>query len=330
MKRFLYLAARMTALLPRRLQIALSGRPAVVVDGQQLDPQVQLLLALRRRRGQYGLVEPTVEAGRRRYRAESTIFNPRPTKVGAVRDLEVAGLPARHYAPERSDGAPLTVYFHGGGFVIGDLDTHDEPCRMLCRHSGAHVVSIAYRLAPEHPYPAAVEDAFAAHRWARANAASFGADPRRVAVGGDSAGANLAAVVAMHDAPSAQLLLYPPVDEATDRPSRHLFDKGFFLSLADHDAFGRYYAPKVVSMLDLPFASSPPPAVVAIAGFDILRDEGEAWARKLQESGAPARVLRYPGLGHGFIHMTTVATTARRAMVEIAETWREVLASPSS
>ena len=185
--KLLYVGAKLSAFLPRWLQIKFSGEPPVIVDGQQLDPQVQLLRALRKRRVRYGLVEPTVEAGRTRYRRETAIFNPRPTRVGAVRDLDVAGMRARLYSPldlrrpggwpegvspsGRRDaahpsgedaGAPLTVYFHGGGFVIGDLDTHDEPCRMLCRHSGSHVLSVAYRLAPEHPFPTAVK-----MRWLR-------------------------------------------------------------------------------------------------------------------------------------------------------------------
>jgi acetyl esterase len=318
--RLIYLGAKLTAFLPARLQIKLSGEPPVIVDGQQLDPQVQFLRALRKRRVRYGLVEPTVEAGRARYRRESAIFNPRPTRVRAVRDLEAAGLRARLYSSGDAS-APLTVYFHGGGFVIGDLDTHDEPCRMLCRHSGSHVLSVAYRLAPEHPYPAAVKDALAAFRWARQNAESLGADPKRVAVGGDSAGANLAATVAVFDAPFAQLLFYPPTDETTDRPSRHLFDKGFFLSMNDHAAFRTYYAPEVLAL-----EAGRAPALVVVAGFDILRDEVEAYAAKLPR----AQILRFPGLGHGFIHMTTVARAARRAVIAIAQRWRAMLDQPSS
>jgi len=327
--RGLYLAARLTAFLPRRLQIALSGEPAVVVDGQQLDPQVQLLRALRRGRAPAGLLEPTVEAGRKRYRAETRIFNPRPTPVASVLDFEIGGLRVRHYRPDRADGGPLTVYYHGGGFVIGDLDTHDEPCRMLCRNARTHVLSVAYRLAPEHPYPAAVKDALAAYRWARANAASLGADAQRVAVGGDSAGANLAAVVALVESPCAQLLLYPPTDEKTDWPSRHLFDKDFFLSLADRDAFrSRYFGgtSDPPSLMAAEIATPRAPALVAVAGFDILRDEVEAYARKLLDSGTPTRILRSPGLGHGFVHMTGVCTTARRAVLAIAEEWRGMLA----
>jgi acetyl esterase len=331
--RGLYVAARLTAFLPRRLQIALSGEPPVIVDGQQLDPQVQLLRALRRGRAPAGLLEPSVEAGRKRYRAETRIFNPRPTPVGSVLDFEIGSLRVRHYRPDRTDGGPLTVYYHGGGFCIGDLDTHDEPCRMLCRHARCHVLSVAYRLAPEHPYPAAVKDALAAYRWARANAASLGADPRRVAVGGDSAGANLAAVVGLLESPFAQLLIYPPTDEKSERPSRRLFDQGFFLSLADREAFSsRYFAgtPAPSSLMEAEIAAPRAPALVAVAGFDILRDEAEAYARKLIDSGTPTRVLRYPGLGHGFVHMTSVGRTARRAVLEIAEEWRALLSSSSS
>jgi len=315
--RLLYVVARLTAFLPRRLQIALSREPAVIVDRQQLDPQVQLLRAFRRRRGvQYNLLEPTITAGRKRYRAEARIFNPRPTRVASVRDFELdGGLRVRHYRPDRADGGPLTVYFHGGGFVIGDLDTHDEPCRLLCRHSRAHVLSVDYRRAPEHPYPAANDDALAAFRWARANARSLGADPGRVAVGGDSAGAYLAAAVAMADTPFAQLLLYPPTGVDVDYPSRTLFDKGFFLSMADHAAFRAHYRPP-------PLTPTPAPALVVIAGFDILRDEAEAYARALPA----AHILRYPGLGHGFIHMSSVATTARRAVREVGKEWGNLLA----
>jgi acetyl esterase len=326
--RVLYAAARLTAILPR-LQLALSGQRPVIVDGQQLDPQVQLLRARQRRRAQYGLVEPTVAIGRMRYRRDTKLFNPRPTRVASVLDFEIGGMRVRHYRPDRVDGRSLTVYFHGGGFVLGDLDTHDEPCRMLCLHAGCHVLSVEYRLAPEHPHPAAVRDAFAAYRWARENAASLGADPRRVAVGGDSAGANLAAVVALRESPFAQLLIYPPTDEKTDRPSRHLFDKGFFLSVNDRQAFrSHYFAANAESptLMEAEIASPRAPALVAVAGFDILRDEVEAYAQKLLDSGTPTRVLRFPGLGHGFIHMTSVGTTARRAMMEIAEEWRAVLA----
>src|SRR5262249_60683114 len=162
--------------------------------------------------------EAPIVACSARFLRQTRAFRGPVTEVGAVQDLDVDGaagpLRARHYAPMWTlKGSPLTVYLHGGGFVIGDLDTHDEPCRLLCRHGGVHVLSVAYRLAPEHPFPAAVEDACAALAWARANAASFGADPGRVAIGGRSARRNLSAVVSAivnrAAAPVAQLLIYP-------------------------------------------------------------------------------------------------------------------------
>ncbi len=194
--RLQYLTVRFLAHLPDALKIRLSGQPPIVVDGQQLDPLMQLLHTLARRRHTYGLVEPTVEVGRWRYRRQAEIFRGPMTPVDAVQDFEIPGpagpLRIRHYstrhdstdstrhystrhqhqhqAPSTKHPAPLTVYFHGGGFVIGDLDTHDEPCRFLCRHVGVDVLSVAYRCAPEHPFPAAVEDAMAAFAWARANA----------------------------------------------------------------------------------------------------------------------------------------------------------------
>jgi len=335
-----YLAMRAMAHLPDRMKIWLSGTPPVIVDGQQLDPQLQLLRSIRRRHRVPGLVEPTVAAGRARYRRETLAFRGPVTKVAAVRDLEVAGaggpLHARHYAPVDGAAAPLTVYFHGGGFVIGDLDTHDEPCRMLCRYAGVHVLSIEYRLAPEHPFPAALEDATAALAWAQANAATLGAHPAGVAIGGDSSGANLSAVVSNLTSrgkpPIAQLLIYPPTDGSTPRRSHELFGEGFFLSTKDRKAFGRYYTGTATrdadarrSPLRAPDLSNLPPALVITAGFDLLRDEGEAYAQALASAGTVTRLQKYPSLGHGFIHMTGVCPAARRAMVGIAREWRALL-----
>lgn len=332
----LYLAARSTAWLPARAQIALSGRPPIIIDGQQLDPQVQLLFALARRRNRYGLLEPTIDAGRRRYRSETRIYRPHPTPVASVREFEIPGaegaLQVRHYQPDAAAGAALTVYFHGGGFVIGDLDTHDEPCRVLCHHADTHVLSVAYRLAPAYPFPAAVDDALAAFRWARANAESLGADPRRVAVGGDSAGANLSAVVAVEEKPFAQLLIYPPTDGITVHASRTLFD-GFFLTGRDIAAFnaayiaGRNLRDQIARISPMYARRTVPlaPAVVVVAGFDVLRDEVEAYARALSDCGTTVRLERFPMLGHGFIHMSAVSTAARRAMLLIARAWRATL-----
>ena len=335
----------MAARLPDALKVRLSGEPPVVLDGQQLDPQLQLLRAIRRKK-RYGLVEPTVAAGRARYRRETRDFRGRVTPVVGVRDIEAPGpagpLRMRHYVPAAAAlPQPLTVYLHGGGFVIGDLDTHDEPCRILCRHAGVHVLSVEYRLAPEHPFPAAIEDAQAALAWARAHAVELGADPRRVAVGGDSAGANLGAVVSQLAAregapPFAQLLVYPPTDGATKRPSHALFGEGFFLTSRDRAAFSAAYLGSeeaalaaredaCVSPLRAPDLSGLPPALVVTAGFDLLRDEGEAYAQALAGAGTTVRARRFAELGHGFIHLTGVCPAARQAMLEIAREWRALL-----
>ena len=335
------MVARLLARLPPRLQVALSGESPLSVDGQTLDPHVQLVRALRRRRGRGGLCEPTPEVARRIFRRECVLFRGSVTPVGSVRDFDIPGpggpLRMRHYAPEAREPRPLTVYLHGGGYVIGDLDTHDEACRILCRHASVHLLSVDYRLAPEHAFPAALDDTLAALRWAQAHAAELGADPARVAVGGDSAGGNLAAVASQLNArdrpPFAQLLIYPPTDSETRRPSQTLFSDGYFLSQRDRDDFARHYLEGTgvtgddprVSPLFAPDLSGLAPALVVTAGFDILRDEAEAYHAALAAAGATARLTKLTAHGHGFLHMTGVSPGARAAMVRVAEDWRALL-----
>lgn len=335
------LAARVLVRLPGHWHVRMSGSPPVTADGLTLDPHVQLIRVLRQRRNRHGLCDPDLEQARARYRRESLLFRGPVTPLGAVRDFTIAGdggpLPVRHYAPAADGPQPLTVYLHGGGFTIGDLDTHDEACRILCAEGRIHVLSVEYRLAPEHPFPAALDDARAALRWAQAHAAELGADPARVAVGGDSAGGNLAAVVSIDtrgDAPpAAQLLIYPVTDTKNARPSQQLFGEGYFLSNADRAAFTRHYLEGTgtaerdwrVSPLYAADLSGLTPALVVTAGFDMLRDEGEAYAEALRSAGSPARLARVDAHGHGFLHMTGVSPGARAAMVQVARDWRAVL-----
>jgi acetyl esterase len=337
------LASRLLARLPGPLHVRLSRRPPVVVDGLTLDPHVQLVRELRRWRNPHGLCDPTPQAARARFRRETTLFRGPATPVRQVRDFTIPGgggpIRVRRYAPEGGDGQPLTVYLHGGGFVIGDLETHDEACRILCRHARVHVLAVDYRLAPEHPFPAGLDDARAALRWAQAHAAELGADPAKVAVGGDSAGGNLAAVAARLAAregapPAAQLLVYPATEDAeAERPSKALFGEGYFLSHADRAAFTRHYLDGTgvarrdprVSPLYAPDLGGLAPALVVTAGFDMLRDEGEAYAAALRAAGTPARVVRVAAHGHGFLHMTGVAPTARQALADVARDWRRLL-----
>jgi len=337
--------ARSLAGLPPAIQVRLSGKPPVSIDGDTLAPEMQLTLALLERRGEPPLERVSPADARLARRRMAAVAAGRPEAVGAVRDLEIdADVPlrARHYTPSEPGGLrPLLVFFHGGGFVFGDLDTHDGVCRLLCRRSGAQILAVDYRLAPENPFPAAVEDARAALRWALANASQLGADSTSIGVGGDSAGGNLAAVVsqlAARDggpAPALQLLIYPATDFTSRRRSRELFGDGFFLTRAHMDWFEDQYLGAARTQRSDPRASpllaedlsGLAPALVVTAAFDPLRDEGEAYAEALRAAGTPATLRRFPGLIHGFLSAFGVSRTCRDAVVEIAGATRAMFAA---
>ncbi len=338
--------ARALSALPPRTQIKLSRKAPVELDGLTLEPDVQLMLALMERRGDPPIESFPPPVARKLVRQQSDMFAGREIPVGEVRDIEVDGavgkIRARHYAPAEAGGPhPLIVYYHGGGFVICDLETHDAPCRVLCRHAGAHVLSIDYRLAPENPFPAPVEDCQAALRWAFEHAAELGADTGRIAVAGDSAGGNLATVMCLqarrgeNPMPHFQLLIYPVTDLANDAPSRGTFAEGFFLTKSEMDWFNEHYVlscgadpndPRLSPLLvdDL---SGVPPAYLITAGFDPLRDEGEAYVEKLRAAGNKVVHRRFPGLIHGFINMTAASRSSRDALIEVAGAARAMLGS---
>jgi acetyl esterase len=335
--------ARTLLRLPPGLQILLSGKARVERDGLRLHHELQLLLSLRERLGATAMSSFTPEHGRRRVRREALMHAGEPVEVGEVKDLVLdtphGPLKARHYAPAKGAGPrPLLVFLHGGGFVLCDLDTHDSTCRLLCRHAEVHLLSIDYRLAPEHPFPAALDDARAAFAWACANAEALGADPTRVAIGGDSAGGNLSASVSQlcvregARAPALQFLLYPAVDRTVEWPSMGRFSEGFFLTKVDIDWFTAQYSGGQVDFSDPRFSplvarelAHLPPALVITAGFDPLRDEGEAYVAALQKAGTPAKLRRFEGMVHGFANMAGVSRACRDAVVEIASMLRQRL-----
>jgi acetyl esterase len=239
----------------------------------------------------------------------------------------------RRYRPIGVEGAslPTLIYYHGGGWVIGNIETHDSTCRRLANKSRCQVVSVDYRLAPEHPFPTPTDDALLAFRHIRDNAALFDADAARIAVGGDSAGGNIAAVLcqackqAGEPMPAFQMLIYPATDARRQTESHRLFSDGYFLTLELIEWFWKAYAPAGADLTDLRLSpllaadvSGLPPACVLTAGFDPLRDEGRAYANRLIDAGVKTTYVNYPGTIHGFFSLTRFLKQGLRANDEAA------------
>ncbi len=255
-----------------------------------------------------------------------------PAEVLGIDNETIPGpagpIDVRIYRPVGDDPTPLVTYFHGGGWVIGDIDTHDGTCRTLCHRTGAVVVSVDYRLAPEHRFPAALDDCEAATAWVAEHGSQLGGEPDRLAVAGDSAGGNLAAAVALRARDSggprlrAQALVYPAVDFTTERASVEANGEGYLLTakamawfraqyLGTHDPADPLASPLLADLGDLP------PAVVAIAEFDPLRDEGRAYADALTDAGVSVRLLEFPGLVHGFMGLGALSPASARATDDV-------------
>jgi acetyl esterase len=262
-------------------------------------------------------------------------MSPPGQAVAHVEDRRLPGpagdIPVRVYTPVGDGPRPVLVFFHGGGWVIGSIETHDNTCRALANAIPAVVVSVDYRLAPEHKFPAAAEDCYAATRWVAANAAAIGADGNRLAIGGDSAGGNLAAVVALmaHDRGGPriahQTLIYPATDAGMDTPSQCENAEGYLLTREAMVWFWGHYLRSdedktnpLAAPLRAPNLRGLPPAHVLTAEFDPLRDEGEAYAARLREAGVPVTLKRWDGVIHGFFGMTGIIDQSGPAIAEVA------------
>jgi len=311
-----------------------------------LDPQAEILLGLVKQSGLPEFWQLTPDQARehfiarvRKTEARDSIYRSRDQRIpGPASDI-----PIRIYWPrEPNEGElfPSLLWFHGGGFVIGNLDTHDSACRMLANQTDCMVVAVDYRLAPEFKFPAAVDDCRAALRWLAAHAREIGADPERIAVGGDSAGANLAAVMALLARDEGypklvfQLLIYPCAAPEPETASHRAFADGYLLTRQTIVWFYKHYLRTQRDTQDFRFAplvakdlSGLPPALVMVAGYDPLRDEGVEYTTKLIQAGNRVTLINYEGMMHGFILAGGVLDAARQAIAQSAAALREAFKS---
>ena len=309
----------------------------------KLDPALADLLASLDPSAETPVEEMTPEEARATWKEEmAAVAGPR-LPVKSVSTHEAPGpagpIALRLYEPKGADGRalPILVYYHGGGWIRGDLDTHDDVCRYLCHHAGCLVASVDYRLAPEHRFPAALEDCDTATRWIAANAARFGADPERMAIGGDSAGGNMACGVTLKarerggPAICFQLLIYPATDLAGETESKRLYSSGYLLNSMPFYV-ASYLGPEgdatdpLASPLLAADLSNLPPAFVLTAGFDPLRDEGEAYAKRLEAAGVPTEYRCHEGMIHGFVSITGLIGSAEAGLADSAAALRAAFA----
>jgi acetyl esterase len=326
---------RLASLFPSRRK-----GEAIQDPKMKLDPQAAQVLEWVHRADVPDYADMSPVEARALFEKSAPTLDAQPEALFRVEDRNIPGpggdILVRIYTPEESAAPlPAMVWIHGGGFVIGSVDSYDGVCRAMCKQSGAIVVSVNYRLAPEHPHPAAVDDCFAAVQWVAANAASFGGDASRLAVAGDSAGGNLAAVCAIlardHGGPELkrQILVYPATAPDCDSESHHLFGVGHLLTRRmilyffgmhsggqDHTQDFRY-APLIT-----PDLSGLAPALVIVAGFDPLRDEGIAYANRLKEAGNPVDLLAFDGMVHGFFSLSGYIDAGKIAIGEVVKSLR--------
>jgi acetyl esterase len=305
-----------------------------------LDPEIAKVVAgMNALPGSAG--EVPIEEARAGHEAETRVLSGPGQAVGDVRDIAIPGpagdIPARAFTPVAEGPLPVIAYFHGGGWALGSIDSFDTVCRALANAACAIVVSVGYRLAPEHPFPAAVDDCLAATRWLAAQAGGIAGDAGRLAVAGDSAGANLATVVArrLRDAGESpvrfQALVYPATDAGLNTPSYREFAEGFGLTAEGMQRFWGLYLDGAdgldpdASPLRADDLAGLPPAFVLTAEADVLRDEGEAYAARLREAGVEVTQRRFEGTTHGFWRWQAKTALSRRAVKEVGAALREAL-----
>ena len=336
-------AAALALRMPISWVNLLAGAP-VTIDGRILDARAQWFLQLLKQSGQKPMHQLTVEHARAEFDSVMPLLGGKPHPVSEIVDRTIEGpagkLRVRIYRPGGNVARllPAILYLHGGGWVIGSLEGYDSPCRYFCARSGCAVVAVDYRLAPEHKFPAAIEDSVAAYRWLAANADGLGIDPARIVLGGDSAGATLSTVLARllrgePRPPCLQWLMYPATDMACDSASYDSVGEGFLLTRGDMEWVRGHYLNDMseiddprVSPLRADDLAGLPPALVYTAGFDPLRDEGQAYAEKMRDAGVKVVHREFDTLIHGFVGMRGAIHAAARAMDDMVAGLRHELA----
>ncbi|PWR23231.1 alpha/beta hydrolase [Zavarzinia compransoris] len=325
--------------LPRPLLVRMGGGRPVVRQGRTLDPHLQLMVSLATRQGP--LETRPIHHSRHLQRVMATALGGGITAMARIDQRRAPGphgdIPLRLYVPKGlpRGPAPMLVFFHGGGFVLGDLDSYDPLCTFLADRSRCLVLSVGYRLAPEHRFPAPIEDALAVWRHVVADPGDYGADPERIGVGGDSAGGHLSAVLSQQakragdPLPAYQCLIYPVTDLTRTWPSHDDYGDGFLLDRSTMAWFkDQFLHPDTdlsdprISPLQAESLAGLPPATVILAGFDPLKDEGRAYADALGAAGVPVSVLAFETLIHGFASMPGISRGAKRALGEVADAVR--------
>jgi len=345
MAKLAVVAGLMTLKMPGWVSALLYAGRRIKLDGNTLDAKAQLICDIVAMVRTIPMSEMTPEISRGQLATFAKLLGGGPTPVAKVEDRTIPGptgdIPVRLYRPDNAPVGPLPIliFYHGGGWIQGDIEVHDEPCRLVANASGGLVISVDYRLAPEHKFPAGVDDCLAAFRWVRDHADEIGADPTRIAVGGDSAGGNLSAVVCQQIAaageagPMFQLLIYPATDSRMQTKSFDMFGEGFFLTRERIDWYLELYLDDFeANKLDPRFSpvftddlSNLPPALVITAGFDPLRDEGRAYHESLLAAGVKSDYLQYDGMIHAFINMAGTlpqgADALRRSGAALKAAW---------
>lgn len=332
-------AGRALDRLPTFAQESLTKLLGYPYQFPQLDSFTKCLMAAQLKQGKVGFIGADVERSRKQFESQMQFIINKPTHIQFVEDirlpLQSGSVYARHYHPAPNKKLPMIVFYHGGGFVVGSVDTHDEVCRLIAAHAKVQVLSIEYPLAPEVGPRDLIQSCEDALAWVYQNRRQFKILKNRIAVAGDSAGGNISAVVAQRTvntvfAPQAQFLIYPAVDFKSRHPSFFAYKDGLVLTGSDIDYVTDYYATRFNMALDDPIISPTngqlkklAPAFVVTAGHDLLHDEGKIYAYKLRQNGVKVHYQDYEDQTHGFINLTPVSRKAKKYVIEMSKEFRK-------